>query len=203
MARQPRQLQDGAAYHVMCQINRKKHMLKELEFKDKYLEILKRAKAKYKCEIRNFCIMDNHVHLEIWPKENNLSLSMQWISGMFTREYNKMTGECGRLWRGRFKSKIIVNEKYERTLIEYISYNPSRVNHKIKIGEYKYSGIYHIIRNDFSVINKPNPERLAVIDEIYRNSRNPDYFEDKLRLNLEYGFYPGKPGKKRINQKAA
>ncbi len=41
MARKPRQLEDGAAYHVMQQINRKKPLLKYPKYKKKYLEILK------------------------------------------------------------------------------------------------------------------------------------------------------------------
>jgi len=205
MARQPRQLEDGATYHVMCQVNRKKHDLEKPEIKEKYLEIIETGKEKYNCEIKNFCIMDNHVHLEIYPKlpkKYDLSRCMQWISGMFTRAYNKMTGQTGRLWRGRFKSKIIKDEKYEITLFEYISYNPSRV-HGIKPGDYKYCGMYHIIRNDFSVITKPDTERRAFIDEIYRRSEDPIYFEEKLKANRECGFYPGKPGRKPGNKKAA
>jgi len=206
MARQPRQLEDGAAYHVTCQVNREEHRLKEPMFKEKYLEILERGSGKYFCEIRNFCIMDNHVHLEIYPKlpkEYDLSRCMQWISGMFTRAYNKMTGESGRLWRGRFKSRIITDEKYERTLFEYISYNYSRVDPEIKPGDYKYCGMYHIIRKDFRIIEKPDPERQAFIEEIHRKSEDPMYYESQLKANRECGFYPGKPGRKPKEKKSA
>ena len=203
MARKPRVLQDGATYHVMCQVNRRKHDLKEDIFKDAYLDLVEIAEVKFNCKFRNFCIMDNHVHLEIFPEENNLSRIMQWIQGMFTRTYNKITGECGRLWRGRFKSRIITDKKYEVTLFEYISFNPSRVNPAIKPAEYKYSGIYCIIRKDFRIIEKPDPERLALVEEIYRRSEDPVYFEEKLKMNQEIGFYPGRPGRKPGNKKAA
>ena len=203
MARQPRVTEDGASYHVMCQINRLKYELKEPIFKDTYLDIVERAQIKYDCEIWNYCIMDNHVHLEIFPRKNNLSRVMQWIQGMFARAYNKITGECGRLWRGRFKSRIIKDKKYEIKLFEYISYNKSRVDQSIKPGDYKYCGLYQIIRNDYRIISKPDPERRALIEEIYRNSEDPEYFKEKIRANREYGIYPEKPGRKPNKQNAS
>ena len=197
MARKPRQTEDGVIYHVMSQVNRRRYLIKYSKYKKAILRILKRASDIYKCEIINFCIMNNHIHLLVKPALDNLSRCMQWIFGMIAREYNRLSGGCGRLWRGRFKSEIVKDEEYYRNCFEYIVYNPLRAKIARRIDEYKYSGIYHIINNDYSIIKKPEPEMKAFIDEMIRKAEDPDYLKEKSKPKSEYGFYPGKPGRRK------
>jgi REP element-mobilizing transposase RayT len=63
--RKPRELQDGARYHVTACANRKEMILDSRGSKELFLEVLRRAKAKYRFRIENFCIMGNHFHLVI------------------------------------------------------------------------------------------------------------------------------------------
>ena len=48
-------------------INRGEFALESEEIKELFLHIVRRAKVKYSFKLRNFIIMDNHIHLLIKP----------------------------------------------------------------------------------------------------------------------------------------
>ena len=48
--------------------------------KDKFLEILCKACFDYKANVHDYCLMDNHYHLLIETKQDNLSLLMRQIN---------------------------------------------------------------------------------------------------------------------------
>ena len=87
--RKPRILQEGATYHVTAKINRGEHIFESDEIKSLFMDIVKRAKKKYKFSIKNFVIMGNHIHFLVEPKDC-LSKVMQWILSVFAVYYNKM-----------------------------------------------------------------------------------------------------------------
>ena len=96
LMRKPRILQEDATYHITAKINRGEHLFESDETKSLFIDVVKRAKMKYKFSIKNFVIMDNHIHFLIEPKDN-LSRIMQWILSVFAVYYNKMyklTGHC-------------------------------------------------------------------------------------------------------------
>ncbi len=91
--RKKRKLIEGAKYHITARANRSELILNAPKMKGLFLNILKRAKKKYKFSITNFCIMGNHIHLMIQPlKPESLSRIMQWILATFAINYNKLFG---------------------------------------------------------------------------------------------------------------
>jgi len=52
--------------------------------KDLFLEVIVRAKGKFRFRIENFCVMGNHIHLMIRPgTRESLSRIMQWVLSVF------------------------------------------------------------------------------------------------------------------------
>ena len=60
-------------YHITIRGIDKQNIFFEEEDKYKFLEIINRTKEKYNYEIYAYCLMDNHVHLVIYDKEQQLS----------------------------------------------------------------------------------------------------------------------------------
>jgi REP element-mobilizing transposase RayT len=59
--------------------------------KDLFLETVARAKEKYDFSVENFCIMGNHFHMIIQPRNGaNLSAIMQWIMSVFAMRWNRV-----------------------------------------------------------------------------------------------------------------
>ena len=154
--RKPRILQEGATYHVTAKINRGEHVFETDEIKNLFMDTVKRAKKKYKFSIKNFVIMNNHIHFLIEPaKKESLSRIMQWILSVFAIYYNKAHQLTGHSWQGRFWSKVIDNIRQLFDTFNYISENPVKAQMVKNAKDYKYGGVYHITKNIFEIVDKP------------------------------------------------
>ena len=148
MARQPRFTRENVKYHVTAKANRGEMSFEDAAIKELMIDIIKRAKQKYTFALDNFCLMDNHIHIMIYPgKGESLSKIMQWILGVFAAAYNRHKKQKGHVFGERFKSKIIETlQQYIRTY-DYIANNPVKakmVNHPT---DYKYNGITFLKNN--------------------------------------------------------
>ncbi len=115
--------------------------------KEKFLEILSETSKEYKFNIHSFCLMDNHYHLLLENQKENLSDGMRQINSQYASYFNKKYRRVGHLWQDRFKSWYVLNEAYLFTLFKYIEQNPVKANMTKKIGEYRYSASYSILRD--------------------------------------------------------
>ena len=53
------------------------------------IEIIKDTKEKYNYELYAYCLMDNHVHLVIYDKNEEISKMMQSIEISYVRYFNQ------------------------------------------------------------------------------------------------------------------
>jgi putative transposase len=84
--------------------------------------------------------MPNHIHLvgePIIPEK--LSKLMQCLQRSYTAYYNKKYDKVGHLWQGRFKSKLIVKDRYLIDCIAYVEQNPVRASLVRNLKEYEFS----------------------------------------------------------------
>lgn len=156
--RHRRILQDGACYHVTAQVNKKDMILDICSTKELFIEVLKRAKAKYKFRVENFTVMGNHYHLMIQPK-NGISLSaiMRWIMSVFAMAYNRRTNSCGHVWNGRFFSRIVENLDQFLKIFGYIDENPVMAQLVENKTDWRFGGIWHHRRGLHSIVDE-SPE---------------------------------------------
>lgn len=115
--------------------------------KEKFLEILSEVCNEYKFNIHSFCLMNNHYHLLLENQKENLSDGMRQINSRYAIYFNKKYKRVGHLWQDRFKSWFVLNEAYLFTLFRYIETNPVKARIAQKIGEYRYSATYSILRD--------------------------------------------------------
>jgi len=154
--RKPRIIKKGATYHVTGKINRSERIFEPVKVKELFLDIVKRAKNKYKFKLINFCVMDNHVHMEIKPgKKEKLSNIMRWIFSVFAIYYNKANGLKGHVWQDRFHSKVIEDKQHIIDVFNYIRDNPLKAGMVNETKDYPYGGVYYILKEDFSVVDPP------------------------------------------------
>lgn len=197
MARKPRQLAINAAYHVTARINRQELIFEQDEFKSLFMDTVRRAKTKYDFKIRNFCIMGNHIHLDIIPDNDvNLSVIMKWILSVFAKAYNRVHNYKGHVWYDRFKSRIIASFQQLANTFRYIANNPVRaglVNHPL---EYNYNGILCYKRGALlGVLDPPDKN----IESLIEHTLNNYSYEKALHVDLESSFQDKKPGRKKAN----
>ncbi len=115
--------------------------------KEKFLDILEDISKQYKFNIHAFCLMDNHYHLLLENRRENLSDGMRQLNAIYAKYFNHKYRRIGHLWQDRFKSWYVADDKYLFTLFRYIEANPVKAHMSQKIGEYKYSSTYSIMRD--------------------------------------------------------
>ena len=131
---------DFAGYHhIMNRGVNKTNIFNSDTDKNSFMKILNKNAIIYKVVVHDYVIMDNHFHLLIETKEENLSSFMRILGANYTQYFNKKHGRVGHLYQDRFKSKFITTEEYLYNLIKYIEYNPIDAKISNEIGEYKYT----------------------------------------------------------------
>ena len=162
--RKKREIRDGFSYHITARINRQEFIFESNEVKKMFIDVILRSRHKYKFIIKNFCIMNNHIHFILKPLQGmSLSKIMQWILSVFAQKYNKFYGLIGHVWQGRFKSKVIENfRQYLNTFI-YIANNPVKAGIVKSAVDFKYNGITDIQNGCLDIVERPPNRILKVI----------------------------------------
>ncbi len=86
--------------------------------------LLEEGVIRFNYKIHAFCLMTNHIHLIIEVGEMTLSKIVQNIAFRYTQQINKTKNRIGHLFQGRYKAKLVENERYFLELGRYIHLNP-------------------------------------------------------------------------------
>jgi putative transposase len=91
------------------------------------LECLKTWSEKTSTEIWAYCLMDNHFHLLLVPRnEGGLGRCLHGVTFRYAQYFNERYERSGRLWQNRYFSCPIDKETYLWAVARYIENNPVR-----------------------------------------------------------------------------
>ena len=138
MARKPR-IDLVGFHHVANQGVYKANIFATILEKEKFLSIVCKACDTYHIILHDYCILDNHYHLLLETKRENLSYFMRQINGNYAIYFNHKQERSGPLWKGRYKSWYIVHEEYLEYTIKYIEYDPIKANLSFFPSDYPYT----------------------------------------------------------------
>jgi putative transposase len=107
---------------------------------ERYLETLREFKGRYGVAVHAYCLMTNHVHLLLEPREaDGLGKLMRRLAGRQTRYHNRLEGRTGTLWEGRYKSSPVQSDEYLLACCRYIELNPVRAQIASEPQDYPWS----------------------------------------------------------------
>jgi len=139
LSRLARQDQETAYFHVMVQGMDKNYIFANKENKSEYIERIQKQKTD-EVKIYSYCIMSNHAHFLIYSEKTaDLSLMMKRINIGYAQYYNRVTKRTGYVFRNRFSSQGIYDERYLISCMAYIHCNPVKAGLVKTIIDYKYS----------------------------------------------------------------
>ena len=128
MARRPRLSVAGVPQHVIQRGNNRQPTFFADEDYRFYLDCLWEAAAKHGCQVHNYALMTNHVHLLVTPTHADaLPRTMQAVGRRYVQQrVNFIYGRSGTLWEGRYKACLVDSSRYFLTCCRYIELNPVR-----------------------------------------------------------------------------
>ncbi len=168
MPRKPR-IEIAGFYHIINRGVEQRVVFKKTEDYDFFIEQLSNLSKNFNITIHNYCLMNNHYHLLIETRDENLSKFMRQLNGIYAIYFNKKYKRSGHLWQGRFKSWYVTDEAYLYTLILYIEQNPLKAKIVKDIRDYPYSSCHYFLDDntpsflkDSWIVNNYKDDKVAI-----------------------------------------
>jgi len=139
MPRSIRYIIPDIPHHAIQRGNNRQNVFLDRSNKLYFLSKLKEISKKEKVLVGAYCLMTNHTHLLLYPKnEENLIKLMKNLGQYYTQYINRKYKRSGKLWENRYKLHL-VDPECEWIVSRYIENNPLRANIIQKAEDYNYS----------------------------------------------------------------
>ncbi len=164
-----------------------------------FLSFVGDAFERFDIEVCAYVLMPNHYHLLVESVRGNLSAAMKSIAQGYSQYVNKLPGNDGSVFRGRFASKLVLEEDHWFHLPVYMHLNPVRARLVVRPNQWQWSSReYYATR---SVGNKPEwlvTEKLLAEysdlagyrryeNEVLQKRRMPPFKFDKVLFGRRQG----------------
>jgi putative transposase len=162
MARLRRIVVPGCPHHVTARGNRREPIFFEDGDQDIYCDMLAEQMRKAEVEVWAYCLMPNHVHLILCPRDTN-SLARA-LGAAHKRWANFINGRGrwrGHLFDGRFAS-VAMDESHLISAVRYVALNPVRARLAARAEDWNWSSARaHLAGEDDGLVSvKPLLDRV-------------------------------------------
>jgi len=107
--------------------------------------ILADAVRRVKMRLLSYCVMPNHWHLVVWPREDgDLSAFVGWLTLTHTQRWHahRHSVGSGHVYQGRFKSFLVESDEYLWTVCRYVERNALRAALCARAEEWRWSSLW-------------------------------------------------------------
>jgi len=190
MPRKRREISVNGLYHVIARGNSQQIIFEHDSDYKHFRDMMFDKADETGMLIIAYCLMDNHVHLLVQDREENLSLFMERVLGSYAVYFNYKYDRTGHLFQGRFRSKCITDQDYFYEVYRYILNNPVKAG-ICRADMYRWSSYGDYYDKDprtcIDKIKERFPEE-KLFEEFISNKtdKGVQYFENaQLHLNDE------------------
>ena len=138
MPRPLRPIADGLIYHVINRGNNRQIVFETEGDFQAFLTAIADLKQRKPFDLYGYCLMSNHIHLLIRPREGSISRIVQSLLVSHTQRYHRFHRSSGHVWQGRFKSPVIQDDDHLLAVLRYIEANPLRAKVVERAGQYDF-----------------------------------------------------------------
>jgi len=180
MPRIARLVVPGYPHHITQRGNYRQIVFNDDADRQEYLELIAFYSRKFHLTILSYCIMNNHVHFIVIPKnEDSLASTFRIAHTRYSQYHNKKIQANGHLWQGRFYS-CVLDDRHLIATARYVERNPVRAKIVKSPADYSWSsarshiGISHNGIIDASELFKHVEIKQEDWDEFIGESDEPD-----------------------------
>ena len=195
MARKARAavLYDGCYAHVFSRSIEKRRIFQDQQDFSFFKDLFVKAKGQSPFFVFHYCFMHTHFHLVVGIRSlEAFSRGMQWVKWQYTRAYNLKYKRWGPLWRERFKSMLIEDEKYLYVCGCYIEQNPVKAGIVERGSDWEHSSARHYeghhrdgLIDEYEQQGNPNDVDVENEEEFMRGwVIGSDWFRYKLQRGI-------------------
>ena len=164
MPRFPRTYIKTIFFHIITQGINKSYIFERSEDIKFYLRMMKKLSKEQEVKILAYCVMNNHTHMLVKTNQTEkMSKFMQRLNTTYGIYYNQKYNRVGYVFRNRYKSEGIYNEKHLYNCVRYIYNNPVKARICSQAKEYQYSN-YKELNSKYKEINENLIDEYSFID---------------------------------------
>lgn len=150
MARKLRGWFPGAKFHITSRGNRKSSLFFDDDDYLFYLSLLKETQSTYPFILHTYCLMPNHIHLQLETIETPLTPIMKNLNTKYAKKFNKKYEFSGHVFEKRYNAVLIDSPDYELTVSKYIHLNPFKAGMVAEPEDYPWSSCRSYLLGDES-----------------------------------------------------
>lgn len=170
MPRAGRVFLEGGIYHVYNRVSRGESVFAEEEEASAFVGLLREIKDRDGLVVFAWCLMSNHYHLALRTGAIPLARSMRSLQQRVTRGFNVRRRLFGPLWQGRYRAKLVEDQRYLDGLLAYIHLNPVAAGIVDDPFQYRWSGHREIVGRSRHTITDVD-EVLVLFGKTRRSAR--------------------------------
>ncbi|SLL19596.1 Transposase and inactivated derivatives [Mycobacteroides abscessus subsp. abscessus] len=184
MPRKRRIWYPGASFHITSRGIRRTSLFWDEEDREEYLRLLVEVMAKRPFILQTYCLMTNHIHLQIKTLQHSPSNIMQLLHFNYAKYFNKKYEFTGHVFESRYGSELITSAQYELEVNRYIHLNPIRAGMVETLEEYPWSSYFdYIVAREGSFVNSeqilayfPEPQIEHYLPFLYARGKEADQY---------------------------
>ncbi len=192
MPRAGRVFVEGGVYHVYNRLGRGERVFQGEEAAVQFVELLRDVVGRDELTVFAWCLMPNHYHMAVRMGRVSLDRPIRSLQQRVTRKVNAVDQVYGPLWQGRYRSKLVEDQRYLDQLLIYIHLNPVTGGMVEDPGEYQWSGHREILGKVKDAIVDVD-EVLRVFGRTRRSARAG--YARRLRGAVEEEWIGEQPGR--------
>jgi putative transposase len=174
MARRHRITYGGVVYHVCNRGSRKGALFNSPDEYTAFVRLLADGRVRHPIRIIAYCLMPNHWHLLLWPKEDgDLSLYVGWVTNRHAQRFRRGTDTIGQgaVYQSRFQAVGVKDPIHLLDVWRYVERNPVKAGLVERAEEWHWSSAasQRLGRRDLVLDDGPvsrPPEWLAIVNHV-------------------------------------
>jgi len=140
MPRFARPIPAGICAHVVTRGNARATVFHTDADYAMFLALMESATERVPIDILAWCLMPNHLHLVMRPKETgDLARWMHWLLTSHVQRHRIRYKTTGRIWQGRYKAFPIQEDRHLLAVLRYVERNPVNASLVPHAGEWSWS----------------------------------------------------------------
>jgi REP element-mobilizing transposase RayT len=146
MARASRHFLPGHIWHLTHRCHKREFLLKFSRDRNRWIELLFKAKKRYQLSILNFIVTSNHSHLIVSDstRTDAIPRTIQFVAGRLGQEYNRRKNRKGAFWEDRYHATAIASGDHLWRCIVYVDLNMVRAGVVSHPSQWKWGGSHEI-----------------------------------------------------------
>ncbi len=149
MGRPHRAAEGGYVYHVVNRANARMTIFADDGDFEAFEKTLLQAVERSGTRLLAYCLMPNHWHLVVWPREDGeLSRFMGWLTLTHTQRWHahRHSTGSGHVYQGRFKSFPIQEDEHFYAVVRYVERNALRANLVRRAEQWRWGSLARWLR---------------------------------------------------------